>query len=417
MNRILLNSSQKFVSLLSFFFFLNAHAQNVSTLAGSNQGLADGIGNAAQFSSPVGVAVDASANVYVADFGNNRIRKITPAGVVSTLAGSTQGFANGTATTAKFSGPSGVAVDAAGNVYVADAINNQIRKVTADGVVTTLAGYVMSGSVDGTGTGAWFNHPSGLALDAAGNVFVADSWNHRIRKITPEGIVTTFAGSTFGFSDGIGTAAKFQYPRDLTVDVAGNVYVADTDNNAIRKITAAGVVTTLPGTFNLPRGLSVDVAGNIFIADTYNNRIRKIAIDGSVSTLAGNIQGYADGIGNTAKFNLPFGVVSDNAGNVYVGDTSNHRIRKITTTLDNANYQLETQISIYPNPTSSLLNLTLANITTAEVTIFDMNGRTLQVATLDNHEAIIDLSSFINGIYIIQIRSDKGIIFKKIIKN
>ena len=209
----------------------------VSTLAGSDYGFADGTGAAAQFSNPSGVAVDASGMVYVADQANNRIRKITPAGVVSTLAGSSYGFANGTGTAAQFADPLSVAVDAAGMVYVADSGNNRIRKITPAGVVSTLAGSGY-GFANGTGTAAQFANPFGVAVDATGTVYVADMYNHRIRKITPAGVVSTLAGSGVdGFANGTGTAAQFAFPRGVAVDAAGTVYVADGNNNRIRKIT------------------------------------------------------------------------------------------------------------------------------------------------------------------------------------
>ena len=199
----------------------------VSTLAGSR--------STAQFYYPCDVAVDSEGNVYVTDTLNNRIQKITTNGVVSTLAGSTRGFADGTGTAAQFYYPYGVAVDSSGNVYVADFSNHRIRKITPAGVVTTLAGSTR-GHTDATGTAAKFNHPYGVAVDSSGNVYVADSFNHRIRKITPAGVVTTLAGSTRGFADGTGTAAKFNQPTHVAVDSEDNVYVADRDNNSIRKI-------------------------------------------------------------------------------------------------------------------------------------------------------------------------------------
>ncbi|MFH1538841.1 MAG: NHL repeat-containing protein [bacterium] len=323
-------------------------AGTVTTLAGSGTaGFADGTGTAAQFNGPYGVAVDSSGNVYVVDNNNNRIRKITSAGVVTTFAGSgTAGFADGTGAAAQFDDSAGVAVDSSGNVYVGDELNHRIRKITSAGVVTTLAGSGYAGYADGTGAAAQFYNPAGVAVDSSGNVYVGDWNNHRIRKITSAGVVTTLAGSgTAGFADGTGTAAQFNYPVGVAIDSSGNVYVADSNNNRIRKITSAGVVTTLAGSgtggyadgtgaaaqFYNPYGVAVCSAGYIYVADSDNNRIRKITSAGVVTTLAGSgVGGYADGTGTAAQFYSPFGVAVDSSGNVYVGDWSNHRIRKIT---------------------------------------------------------------------------------------
>ena len=290
---------------------------------------------------------DTSGNVYVADRSNNRIRKVTAAGVLSTLAGSgTAGFANGRGTAARFNRPTGVFVDSSGNVYVADYYNNRIRRITAAGVVTTLAGSGTRGHRDGIGTVARFNYPSDVAVDSAGDVYVADNLNHRIRKIEVAKAVTTLAGSgTADFANGRGTAAQFNNPYGVAVDSAGNIYVADRENHRIRKITAAGVVSTLAGSgtggfangrgasarFKYPTGVVVDSAGNIYVADEYNHRIRKIEVAKVVTTLAGNgREGHRDGTGAAARFKDPAGVAVDSAGNVYVADYGNHRIRKIT---------------------------------------------------------------------------------------
>jgi sugar lactone lactonase YvrE len=286
---------KKILLLLSLIFAaFSSKAQCVSTLAGSGAaGFVNATGTAAKFNSPIGVAVDAAGNVYVGDQGNNMIRKITATGVVSTFAGSvTSGYANGIGTSAKFFNPMGLAVDLSGNVYVADNNNHRIRKITPAGVVTNLAGSGVAGFADGTGTAAQFSRPNGITVDASGNVYVGDSANNRIRKITPSGVVTTFAGSgAQGYADGTAISAQFYGPTGLFVDATGNVYVADNRNNRIRKITPSGVVTTLAGS---------------------------------------GVQGYADGNGTSAQFFAPMGVAVDGSGNVYVADNLNNRIRKIT---------------------------------------------------------------------------------------
>ena len=304
------------------------------------------------FQYPASIARDASGNLYVADTFTNTIRKITPAGVVSTLAGTAgqAGSQDGTGAAARFNHPDGVAVDAAGNVYVVDSGNYTIRKISPAGVVTTLAGTAgIRGSSDAVDGAAMFAAPMGIALDASGNVYVADTDNSTIRKITASGTVTTLAGAVAlsGSVDGTGSSAKFNQPRGVAVDAAGNVYVADTNNATIRKITPDGVVTTVagqPGTsgsadglgssarFYQPYGVAVDAAGNIYVADTYNHTIRAITPGGAVITLAGRpgIAGLNDGTVE-AIFNLPHGLVV-NAGTIYVADTGNSTIRVVSPT-------------------------------------------------------------------------------------
>lgn len=312
----------------------------VSTLAGSTYGPADGLGTLAQFDKPCGVAVDAQGNVYVADAWNHKIRKITPEGMVSTLAGSKRGFADGPRNTAQFYEPYGVAVDSQGYIYVADGIgNHKIRKITPDGVVSTLAGSTQ-GYADGPGNAAQFDTPFGIAVDTQGIVYVADSKNNKIRKITPDGMVSTLAGNS---RDDSVVYAQFKSPYGVAVDGHGNVYVADSDNHKIRKITSNGELSTLAGStkgfadgsgntaqFNTPYGLTVDTEGNVYVADYLNHRIRVINQNGEVNTLAGSDAGFEDGSGSVAKFTLPRGVAIDTQGNVYVADSDNNKIRKIT---------------------------------------------------------------------------------------
>jgi ATP-dependent protease HslVU (ClpYQ) peptidase subunit len=321
----------------------------VTTFAGSGtSGSTDGTGTAASFNYPYGLGLDSSGNIFVADFGNNKIRKITSTGVVTTFAGSGSiGSTDATGTAASFNGPIGIGLDSSGNLFVGDSFNNKIRKITSAGVVTTFAGSGSAGSTDATGTSASFTWPSGIALDSSGNVYVADpNGNHKIRKITSAGVVTTFAGSTgtTGSTDATGTAASFFWPRGVVVDSTGNLFVGDNFNHKIRKITSAGVVTTFAGSgsasstdatgtsasFNYPYGLGLDSSGNIFVADSGNNKIRKITSGGIVSTIAGSgSNGSTDATGTAASFNYPVGIVVDTSGTIYVVDTNNHKIRKI----------------------------------------------------------------------------------------
>jgi hypothetical protein len=320
----------------------------ITTLAGlaGVGGNANGTGTNARFYYPYDVATDSGGNVYVADYHYGTIRKMTPAGVVSMLA---QGFY----------GPQGVAVDVASNVYVADTFHQVIQKVTPGGSVTVLAGSIgVAGTADGTNGNALFNDPWGIAVDGSTNIYVADAASSTIRKITPAGanwVVTTIAGlaGSPGSSNGTNSQARFNNPASLAVDAARNIYVADTSNNTIRKITPDNtgtnwIVTTLAGQagisgsrdgggigtqssalFYSPSGVAVDGSGNVYVADTYNDLIRKITPQGVVSTLAGllfagtNVDGYY----TNAQFNNPYGVAVDNAANIYVADTFNQTIR------------------------------------------------------------------------------------------
>jgi sugar lactone lactonase YvrE len=259
------------------------------------QGSADGTGTAATFFVPRGIAFDPAGNLYVTDAQAHVVRKITPAGAVTTFAGqaSAPGYADGTGAVAKFNTPFGVATDSAGNVYVADLLNSVIRKITPAGVVTTFAGLAGSGGeVDGVGAAARFAAPAGIAVDGGGNVYVSDLAGQTIRKILPNGTVSTLAGlaNTVGIVDGTGTAARFTQPNSLAVDAGGNLFVAS-NNGTIRKVTSTGVVTTIAGQ-----------AGAV---------------------------GFEDGTGNAARFATPSSVAVDGSGNVYVADLGNHAIRKI----------------------------------------------------------------------------------------
>ena len=368
---------------------------SVVLLAGTlgGDGNADDVGTLARFYQPMGVAIDDAGVVFVADRSNNTIRKIMPGGVTSTFVGTpgNGGRNDGHGADAGFVAPVGLVFDSAGNLLVADSLNHAIRKVTPDGDVTTLAGKLgVSGTADGPADVARFNEPYGIALDAQGNLFVADSRNHTIRRIASDLTVTTVAGAAglTGSADGTGADARFNEPSGVAVANGGLLVVADTNNETVRTITTGGVVTTLAGTpgefgrvdsggasarFAYPRGVSLDAAGNYLIADSYGSAIRKITPGGSVSSIpliagatpwavaldssgnmivadmndrvltvspagvvtavagAATVLGVAtDGPGLSARFYRPCGVALDSIGNVYIADSGNRAIRKMT---------------------------------------------------------------------------------------
>jgi sugar lactone lactonase YvrE len=319
----------------------------VTTIAGNGtMGNVNGTGTAAQFGHAPDLVVDAAGNIYVADASNSySVRKITTAGVVTTLAGSgINQFADGTGTAASFSTLLGIAIDGSGNLYVADLGNNRIRKITPAGVVTTIGGTGVSGFQDGPAATSQFFLPMGVAVDNAGDVFVADAGNHRIRKISG-GVVSTVAGNgTAAFADGAVVNARFNSPMKIKVDGAGNLIILDQNNHRVRKI-AGGIVSTVAGSgtagfadgaagiaqFNAPAGLAIDAAGNIYVGDQTNQRIRKITPNGNVSSIAGTgVSGFEDGNTSVAKFNWPNGLDITTTGIIYVADNQNFRIRKIT---------------------------------------------------------------------------------------
>ncbi len=340
----------------------NAQAQStmtITTYAGDGAAAFSGDGGpaaSAALNLPKGMTVDASGSLYIADSQNFRVRRVTN-GVITTVAGNgINAFSGdgGPAINASFSDIQAVAVDAQGNLYIADSDNRRVRKVTPAGIVTTIAGIGIEGySGDGgPATAAMIGRPEGLAIDAAGNLYIADSTRQRVRKIDTSGIITTVAGNGVeGFSGDAGPAvnASLDFPIGVAVDRAGNIYVADGNNNRIRKITPGGIISTLAGTgvaaaadasgdggpaifgsLNIPSDVAADASGNVYIADSGHNEVRMVNPAGTISTVAGTGEnGYSGdgGPATQAMLNYPWGLAADPLGNVYVADRVNTRIR------------------------------------------------------------------------------------------
>ncbi|WP_438297165.1 NHL repeat-containing protein [Streptomyces sp. HUAS TT7] len=316
-----------------------------------------GPGPLTRLNAPYGVAADKNGNLYIADYANHRIRKVTPNGTITTVAGTgTAGYISdgGPAVATPLSHPFGVAVDDAGNVYIADTNNHRVRKVTPNGRITTVAGNGTAGYVSdgGPAIATPLYHPWGVAVDRAGNLYIGDRYNHRVRKVTPNGLITTVAGNgTAGYvSDGgPAIATRLYYPAGLAVDGEGSLYIADGHNHRIRKVTPNGLITTVAGNgtggyvsdggpalatrLYYPYDVTVDEGGSLYIADSANHRVRKVTSDGTITTVAGTgTAGYVDdgGPAMTTRLYNPSGVTLDRAGNLYIADVSNQRVRGVT---------------------------------------------------------------------------------------
>jgi sugar lactone lactonase YvrE len=378
----------------------------ITTVAGNGTNGYSGDGGAAtnaELYYPNGVAVDTTGNLFIADSGSNRIRKVGANAIITTVAGNgTNNYLGdgGMATNAELSDPYCVAVDATGNLFIADSGNNVIRKVGTNGIITTVAG---NGAYDYSGDGcaatnAAFRYPTGVAVDLTGNLFIADQVNGVIRKVDTYGIITTVAGNgTNGYllgDGGVATNAELFLPQDVAVDATGNLFIADYGNNLIRKVDTYGIITSVAGNgqwgtsgdggvatnaeLSNPSGMAVDDTGSLFIADTGNNLIRKVDTYGIITTVAGN--GYGSGTGSggysgdggaatNAELNQPQDVAVDATGNLFIADSGNNRTRKVviqgpTLVLNdvgfgNAGGYDVVVSSPYGSVTSSVVNLTI----------------------------------------------------------
>ena len=394
-------------------FSIFSQVTTVSTFAGTGEsGFLDGTTDVAKFSYPAGIAVDANGNVFVADTGNDRIRKIDSNGIVTTFSGDgTNGFLDGGPTMAKFASVTDIAIDASGNLYVADFGNNRIRKITTSGFVSTVAGNGVYGFSDGNNLDAMFKNPAGLTIDVNGAIYVADQNNNRIRKISG-GQTTTIAGDgTDGYLDGNALASWFSFPTDLEF-IGQDLYIIDNWNNKIRKLSS-GQVSTLTGNgsgfldgtlsvakFYNPLQIAVNSNGEIFVSDAVNNRIRKISSN-QVTTYAGSgASGSNDGNPSTATFTNPNGIAFDSSGNLYIADGPNHKIRKISTAgiLDVNELKKEKEIELYPNPVED--KLTLKSAQNEFLMLIDASGKKIGDIQLNANETTnVDFAHLSNGVY------------------
>jgi hypothetical protein len=443
-----------FILCIFLFCFGNAQAQNfVTTYSGNGTpGFINGSIDSAAFNGPFGMCVDKFHNIYFAEANNNCIRKInTTFGTVITYAGTgAAGFKDGPIDSALFNSPSDLCVDDSGNIYVSDFLNQRIRKISNQGIVSTVAGSGTAGYLDGNHSTARFNYPRGICIDPSGNIFVSDSWNHRIRKIDPSGMVTTYAGggiaigvSSIGaLTDGADTSARFYTPAGMSIDQYRNIYVADAYNHRIRKIDTARIVTTLIGSgpvgpgnggffdstlslsrLNTPTELFMDTSSNeLYISDTFNNRIRKANfLSGTVITYAGNgSQSFINGIDSMATFNYPRGIVLiDSAVQmIYVADYNNNAIRLIgrNTSAGIEKGSLKNYLFVFPNPSASSIRIS-SKVEIRSITVLALTGNKVLIQTgVDNEIVDLDLSFLSKGFYLITIENINGdIITKKIL--
>lgn len=419
--------------------FIDSNAQIITTFAGNGTSGTHGDGGAArsaQLCAPYGVAIDRHGNIYIADWCGHSVRKVNTYGVITTVAGNdTAGFSgdDGLAINAQLNTPTGVSVDTAGNLYIADQQNNRIRKVSTTGIISTIAGTNVRGynGDDMAATMAQLSLPTGVFADKKGNVFIADYGNGRIRKINAAGTIISVAGyGPQGFSGdgGVATLAELDYPSGVITDAIGNIFVADQSNNRIRKIDTVGIISTFAGTgswgvssggysgdggqaaaaeMHGPTGLTLDGSGNMYIADQGNNAISKINANGVISTIAGTgVKGFNgdEGAATISELYSPDGVAVDDTGNVYVADWGNSRLRMITnkTSAVGAVMAPANGIRLFPNPATGELSIH-ADEQIESILISSIVGQPVISQIVGASSTRIDISSLPGGIYILTV--------------
>jgi hypothetical protein len=431
------------IGVLTIIFF-SVKAQNIYTIAGKGTAGYSGDGgpaDSAQLYDPSCLAIDDTGNIYIADLGNNRVRKITMAtGIITTVAGNgTGGYSGdgGKATSAKINQPSGLAIDKKGNLYIGDWGNNVVRKVSTSGIITTIAGNDTAGfkGDGGKAVSAELHWPAGLAFDSKGNLYIADYYNNRVRLVDTNGNIKTYLGnsSSINYGDGgLYTSVGISHPIMVYIDNANNVYV--TVSNYIRKITAStGIITAFAGELkysgfngdglladsskmNAPAQMTMDKSGNTYICDELNYRIREVNAANTMSTCAGNgTSGFSgdSGLASSAKLNEPAGITIDASGNVYIADLLNNRVR-VVRTIPTSVRQIPTanSVAVYPVPVTDKLNIKIGEQINSEisVSVIDIRGREINNLETNVTSGIITLSicSLPPGIYLARIVTNEN---------
>jgi sugar lactone lactonase YvrE len=431
--------------ILAFFTFqCLAQAQIITTVAGG--GTADpgdgGVAQDAKLRRPTGVAVDVVGNLYICDRNANKLRKVATDGIITTIAGTgTAGYSGdgGPAALAMLKNPYSIAIDGANNIYIGDQ-SGVVRKINTSGIISTYAGVTTPGfSGDGgPATAAQLNGPSGLAFDLSGNMYIADIDNNRIRKINPMGIITTIAGTGATLYNGENipaTDANLYSPSGVAVDNSGNIYITDSRNQRIRKINPSGMITTIAGSgilgfsgdgslaifanLNNPIGICVNNSGEVYFSDVLNMRIRKIDNSGVISTVAGNGLSGSDGDGGDplfASISSPIGICLSNAGNMYIAMTDRVReIERIVSIVSSHNHE-EQGLKIYPNPNTGnfTVNISTMGQNTASIVITDITGSVVKNMPFHTNEPIPITIDAPGGLYVITAFTDDGVISQKI---
>jgi trimeric autotransporter adhesin len=442
---------------------ITSNSQIINTIAGdSTAGYTGdgGLATVAELNGPAGIAEDATGNIYVADQNNNSIRMVNTSGIISTIAGiNSAGYSGdgGLATVAELNAPYGLAIDISGNIYIADWSNDRIRVINTSGIINTFAGNgygasISSGGYSGDGGQASVAElylPADVKLDNAGNIYIADEVNNRIRMVNTAGIITTVAGDSiqgFAGDGGQATVAELHFPVGIALDATGYLYIADQRNNRVRMVNTSGNISTFAGNGTpsffgdggpataaellFPYGILVDTAGNVYISDVGNSRIRTVNTSGIINTIAGiNYVGYSGdgGPATAAEINNPLGIILDASNNLYIADAGNNRVRKITSNIATVIKSVTSNtndVTIYPIPTTS--SFTISGITKGQtIEVYNYLGQMVYTSTQAppigggaSFTCQINISSLPNGIYLARILNTNGSIVaeKKIVK-